>query len=114
VCDALGYCILTCETHQVIHRSVVRSAHKDTALNKEAIISDDVFAPDPTSNDLLVPEAGYDEVSKAGRTEAQTRFNGRIHEGTDAIMRRSLRLAKKKPPQPEHGPQMSQEVWRSL
>jgi hypothetical protein len=54
--DVLCYCILTCDTHQVIHRSVVRSVQKDTALNKEAIFPVDDFAPDPQSDDLLNPE----------------------------------------------------------
>jgi hypothetical protein len=104
--DALCYCILTCDTHQVIHRSVVRSAHKDTALNKEATFPYDEFAPDPNSDDLLDPGVGYDEVPEEGSTVAQTRFNDRIRAETDAIMRRSPRLAKKNPPKPTHGPQV--------
>jgi hypothetical protein len=112
--DALCYCILTCDPHQVIQRSVVRSVQKDTALNKDAVFPDDDFAPDPTSNDLLVPEAGYDDVSDEGCTVAQTRFNDRIREETEAIMQQSPRLAKKKPPQPTHGPQMPPEVRMSL
>jgi hypothetical protein len=32
--DALCYNILTCDTHQVIQRSVVRSASKDRSQNK--------------------------------------------------------------------------------
>jgi hypothetical protein len=83
-------------------------------LNKEAVFPKDDFAPDPNSIDFLVPEAGYDDVSDEGRTVSQTRFNNQIGEETDAIMRRSPLLAKKKPPQPTHCPQMPPEVRRSL
>jgi hypothetical protein len=62
----------------------------------------------------LIPEAGYGEVCEDVRAVAQTGFNDCICDETDAIMRRSPRLAKKQPPQPKHGPQMPLQVWRSL
>jgi hypothetical protein len=40
----------------------VRSANKDTALNKEASFPDDEFALDPNSDDLLDPDVGYDDA----------------------------------------------------
>jgi hypothetical protein len=43
--DALCYNILTCDTHQVLQRSVVRSVDKDRSLNVEATFPNDAYHP---------------------------------------------------------------------
>jgi hypothetical protein len=43
--DSLCYNILTCDTHKVIQRSVVRSVDKDRSLNNEARFPLDAFHP---------------------------------------------------------------------
>jgi hypothetical protein len=72
--DALYYNILTCDTHQVIQRTVVRSVEKFRSLDLEATFPIDEYNPVITVAvsdfpvELHSPNTDLDEGSSVGRT----------------------------------------------
>jgi hypothetical protein len=111
--DALCYNILTCDTHQVIQRSMVRSASKDRSQNKEASFPEDYFHPTIPDDGYLEISHKYDDLDE-GSSVSTTKFSSSIVDEANQIVCRSPRLPKQKPPTPTHGPQLTPELRRSV
>jgi hypothetical protein len=92
---------------------MVRSASIDRSRNKEAKFPEYSFHPTMPDDGYLDISHKYDNLYE-GSSVNTTKFSDSIEDEVNRIVRRSSRLAEKKPPIPIHGPHLAPELRRSV